>query len=85
MCCGSKRSGLSSASASRPPPRGDRAPFPRPAATPMPVTARPIPPTQPVDAKETAVFAPNPQFRRSATQPDAPAAPRPARIWRLSS
>lgn len=84
MCCGSKRSGLSSASASRPPPRGDRGP-PRPAATPMPVTARPIPPTQPVDAKETAVFAPNPQFRRSATQPDAAAAPRPARIWRLTS
>jgi hypothetical protein len=84
MCCGSKRSGLSSASASRPPPRADRAP-PRAEATPAPVMAGPIPPTQPVDAKEAAVFAPNPQFRRLATQREALAAPRPGRIWRLTS
>jgi hypothetical protein len=84
MCCGSKRSAWRSAPASRPLPRADRAP-PRTEATPAPVAARPIPPTQPVDAKEAAVFAPNPQFRRSAAQREAPAAPRPARIWRLTS
>ena len=84
MCCGSKRSALSSASASRPQPRAVPAP-PRTEATPAPVASRPIPPTQPVDAKEAAVFAPNPQFRHSATQREAPAVARPARIWRLTS
>jgi hypothetical protein len=83
MCCGSKRSALSSASASRTPPRV--APAPRTEATPTPVTAASIPPAQVFDAKEAAVFAPNPQFRRSATQDEAQAVARPARIWRLTS
>ena len=84
MCCGSKRSALSSASASRTPPRAVAAP-PRTETSPAPVTAAPIPPTQPVDVKEAAVFAPTPQFRRSATQREPPAVARPARIWRLTS
>jgi hypothetical protein len=84
MCCGSKRSALSSASVSRPPPRPDLGP-PRIEATPALVTTRLIPPTRPVHANEAAVFAPPHEFRRSATQPEAPAAPGSARIWRLTS
>ena len=84
MCCGSKRSALSSASASRTPPRVAPA-SPRTEATPTPVTAASIPPAQVFDAKEAAVFAPNPEFRRSATQHEAQAVARPARIWRLTS
>ena len=75
MCCGSKRSAWRSAPASTPQPR----------AAPAPVAPAPIPPKRPVDAREASVFAPNPQFRRSATQREAPAAPRSARIWRLTS
>jgi hypothetical protein len=84
MCCGSKRSALSSASASRPQPRTVSEPS-RAEATPAPVKAAAIPPAQKVNAKEASVFAPNPQFRRAATQHDAQAVGRPARIWRLTS
>jgi hypothetical protein len=84
MCCGSKRSALSSASTSRPPARAMASP-PRTEATPTPVTAASIPSAQGLDAKEAAVFAPNLQFRRSATQHQAQAVARPARIWRLTS
>ena len=84
MCCGSKRSALSSASASRPQPRAVPAP-PRAEATPAAVAPAPMPRTQKVEAKEAVVFAPNPQFRHSATQREALAAPRLARIWRLMS
>lgn len=76
MCCGSKRSAWRSAPASTPRPRA--------APAPPPVVPRPSPPTQPVNAKEAAVFALSPQFRRSVPQQEAPLA-RPARIWRLTS
>lgn len=76
MCCGSKRSAWRSAPASTPQPRA--------APTPAPVAARPSPPTQPVAAKEPAVFAPSSQLRRSAPQPETPARPA-GRVWRLTS
>lgn len=76
MCCGSKRSAWRSAPASTLQPRA--------APTPAPVAARPNPPTQPVAAKEAAIVAPSPPFRRSVPPQEAPAA-RPARIWRLTS
>jgi hypothetical protein len=77
MCCGNKRSAWRSAPASMPQPRA--APTPASAAAPTPV-----PPKPPVDAREAAVFAPNPKPRLSALQQEAPSA-RPARIWRLTS
>jgi hypothetical protein len=83
MCCGSKRSALSSASAARPQPRAVPAP-PRAEATPATVTAAPVPPAQKVDAKEAALFAPSAQLRRSAPQPETPARPA-GRLWRLTS
>ena len=76
MCCGSKRSGLRSGSASTPQPR----------AAPMsaPASARPTPRAQAVDVNRAVVFPPRRQVLVSP--PQAEAAPvRTGRRWRLSS
>jgi hypothetical protein len=83
MCCGSKRSALSSASASRPPSRAVASP-PRTDTTPAPVMAAPIPPAQKVDVRDVAMIASSDPSRQSPQHQNA-APPQAARRWRLSS
>jgi hypothetical protein len=91
MCCGSKRSGLSSASASRLPPRTVPAPPrtvpapPRTETTPAPVMAAPIPPAQRVDVgrSATAFALSDPSAQSPQRQSAAPS--QAIRRWRLSS
>jgi hypothetical protein len=81
MCCGSKRSALSSASASRTSPRAVT-PAPR-AETATPVTAEPISSAREVDVSDAAVFASSDSSRQSPQRPSA--SPLLGRRWRLSS
>jgi hypothetical protein len=83
MCCGSKRSALSSASASRPPARAVASP-PRSETMPAPVAAAPIPPAREVDVRRAAVFASGDPSGQSPQQQNA-APPQAGRRWRLSS
>ena len=83
MCCGSKRSALSSASASRPPARAVASP-PRSETMPAPVTAAPIPRPHEVEVRTSATVASSDLSRQSAQQQSA-ATPQAVRRWRLSS
>jgi hypothetical protein len=84
MCCGSKRSALSSASASRPPARAVASP-PRTETVPAPVAAAPIPPAQRVDVgRGAAAFASGDPSGQSPQQQNA-VPPQAGRRWRLSS
>ncbi len=81
MCCGSKRSALSSASASRPR-RAVTAPT-RAETILAPVTAAPIPSAPEVGVRGAAGFASSGAFPQSPQRQDAP--PQAVRRWRLSS
>jgi hypothetical protein len=84
MCCGSKRSALSSASASRPLARAVASP-PRTETTAAPVMAAPIPPAQRVDVgrSATAFALSDPSAQSPQRQSAAPS--QAIRRWRLSS
>jgi hypothetical protein len=84
MCCGSKRSALSSASTSRLPARAVASP-PRTETMPAPVTTAPIPPAQRVDVgRRAAVLASGDPSGQSPQQQNA-VPPQAGRRWRLSS
>jgi hypothetical protein len=82
MCCGSKRSALSSASASRTSPRAVPAP-PRTEAAATPVTVEPTSPAREVDVSDAAVFAPSDSSRQPPQRQSV--SPHLGRRWRLSS
>jgi hypothetical protein len=83
MCCGSKRSALSSASASRTSPRAVPAPPRTETAAAAPVTAEPINPAREVDVSDAAVFASSDSSRQSPQRQSV--SPHLGRRWRLSS
>lgn len=82
MCCGSKRSALSSASASRTSPRAVPAP-PRTETAAAPVTAEPISPAREVDVSDAAVVASSDSLREPPQRQSV--SPHLGRRWRLSS